>query len=132
MVERGSLQVESVSSKEMLADSFTKQLVKEIFRVHIKKLGMNMDTTDMALVVAVKKRKWDCTHCGESFVVSAMKLSVYMLEHEGGNCCLHDDCVCVCGHTGVNVTLANDSATYRACLQRNRGKLEAEGKSSTT
>ena len=51
------MQVESVSSKEMLADSFTKQLVKEVFRAHIKKLGMNMDTTDMASVVAVKKRK---------------------------------------------------------------------------
>ena len=69
--------------KDMLADRFTKALPKDTFKNYMARIGVERSDLDgeMAMVVKVKKRKWECAHC-DGFFVNAVGLSLHMVEHD--------------------------------------------------
>ena len=83
VVERGIVKVVRVGIKDMLADGFTKALLKDTFKNYIARIGVERRDLDgkMAIVMKVKKRKWECAHC-DRFFVNMVGLSLHMVEYD--------------------------------------------------
>lgn len=62
-VDAGVVVVEYVNTVDMLADSLTKALPKDRFKEHVRKMGVCVDIVDDS----ARKRKFECTHCGNLF-----------------------------------------------------------------
>lgn len=75
-VESKVIEVEYVNTKEMLADSLTKPLPKDIYVEHVRGMGIVNGMQNDG-----KKRKFSCSHCGNLFK-DAESLKKHMMTKE--------------------------------------------------